>query len=150
MNTDLVGIVYEYLRFNDQIKLYKLDKFMYYNLARNVELFGGNFNDEILKQKRFKNVYKLNLGWNEIITDEGIKYMNLHTLDLYYNKNITDKRIKHMNLHTLNLNWNKTITDDGIKHMNLYTMNLWGNKNITDEGIKHMNLHTLDSHHDKI
>jgi len=62
MNIDLVGIVYEYLRFNDQIKLYKLDKldkFMYYNLTRNVTLYGGNFNDEILKQKRFKNVYKL-------------------------------------------------------------------------------------------
>jgi len=34
-------MVYEYLEFNNQIKLYKLDKFIYYNLARNVELNGG-------------------------------------------------------------------------------------------------------------
>jgi len=61
MNTDLIGILYEYLRFNNQIKLYKLDKFIYYNLARNVKLNGCNFNDKILKQKRFKNVYVLNL-----------------------------------------------------------------------------------------
>ena len=101
MNTDLVGIVYEYLRFNDQIKLYKLDKFMYYNLARNVKLRGYNFNDEILKQKRFKNVYTLDLLKNTNITNEGIKHMNLHTLNLRWNKNITDEGIKHMNIRNL-------------------------------------------------
>jgi len=107
MNIDLVGIVYEYLEFNDQIKLYKLDKFIYYNLARNIKLDGKYFNDKILKQKRFKNVYVLYLYKNKNITDEGIKYMNLHTLNLSRNKNITDEGIKHMNLHTLYLNCNK-------------------------------------------
>ena len=140
MNTDLVGIVYEYLRFNDQIKLYKLDKFIYYNLARNVKLNGYNFNDEILKQKKFKNVYILDLFWNQNITDEGIKHMNIHTLNLNWNKSITNEGIKHMNLHTLNLCWNENITDKGIKHMNLHTLKLGYNKNITDDGIKHMNI----------
>jgi len=92
MNTDLVGILYEYLLFSDQIKLYKLDKFIYYNLARNVKLIGSNLNKRILKQKRFENTYYLNLNANKKITNEQIKYINLHTLKLWYNENITDRK----------------------------------------------------------
>ena len=67
----------------------------------------------------FCNIRNLNLGWNEKITDEGIKNL--------------------INLKDLNLWRNEKITDEGIKNLiNLKNLNLWRNEQITDEGIKNL------------
>lgn len=89
-------------------------------------------------------LYKLNASWSQI-TAEGIKHMKLHTLIIMATPQITDEGIKHMNLHTLNATNNLAITDTGLKHMNLHTLVAAFSFGITDDGVKHMNLNTLDT-----
>lgn len=164
--------IIDYLGIDEQEKLIKLID----NLQ--ITVLGANdLNDEqLLKFKHIKfltvsshttnkgishlDLYKLNLDFNEKITDDGISHMkNLQELNLSDNKQITDEGISHMNklkrlylcgsnitdrgiydkdltcLHT-----SKKITDEGISHMiNMRVLYISSNhKNITDLGIKNM------------
>jgi Leucine-rich repeat (LRR) protein len=95
------------------------------------------FNDKRLNY--FTNLTSLDLSFNDIITNDGIKGLTkLTSLHLGMNKNITDNGIKYLtNLISLDLDYNKIITDYGIKGLtNLTSLDLDHNEFITDNGIK--------------
>ena len=70
-----------------------------------------------LNLRTLKNLAFLNLSYNRMITDEGIKgLINLTSLNLYDNEKITDDGIKGLiNLTSLILHGNTKIAADGIK-----------------------------------
>jgi hypothetical protein len=126
----------------------------------------SSFRDD--EMKYFTNLTLLNLDYNQIITNNGIKGLsnltslvlsenvsdngikgltNLTLLNLGYNEDITNSGIKCLTkLTSLYLSLNKVIDDDGIKGLtNLTKLNLGFNNVIKDNGIKGLtNLIELD------
>jgi len=136
------------------------DKDIAFMLRSVPRLYALDLQDESRLRYCFR-IERLNLCWNNIITNEGIKgLIYLKNLGLCHNKQITDEGIKGLsnlkkltlsynvgitnevikglsNLKKLNLSYNVRITDEGIKGLsNLTVLDLCSNDNITDEGIK--------------
>ena len=105
--------------------------------------------DLILSSEQFQKIIKLNVSYNENISDDGIKNLtNLQELNINGNGNITDEGIKNLtNLQILNIFDNSNITDEGIKNLtNLQELYISRNKNITNKGIKNLtNLQKLNA-----
>ena len=86
------------------------------------------------------NIYKdlkFHIIANDIVNNMEIQILQKYiiSLDLRYNNLITDEGIKNLiNLTSLNLNCNELITDEGIKNLiNITSLNIRYNNLITDK-----------------
>jgi hypothetical protein len=79
-------------------------------------------------------------SWTKNKLNNFSKIINITNLNLEYNNMITNEGIKNMiHMQTLNLKNNNTITNEGIKNMiQMQTLNLEHNSTITNEGIINM------------
>lgn len=99
---------------------------------------------KIVNIARFKNLRKLQCANNTTNTDLQ-QLMFLEELDLNFNDLITDVGLKHLNLNCLVANYNGVLTDEGIKHMiNLQRLMIAMCTKITDNGLKNLQLKFLD------
>src|SRR3990170_3578855 len=109
---DLLIAIFEKLDFQAQTNLKQSCHDFYMNL-KVTNLYDLPFKykpkltDSILSSTQFQNITKLNLSYNENVTDEGIKNLtNITKLNLSHNENVTDERIKNLtNLRKLNLSF---------------------------------------------
>jgi hypothetical protein len=129
----------------------------------------NNFKNEELE---ITNLYDINYGILRKITNNILlKLKFLKKLNIYFNNNISNYALKHLHLDTLRLSYNKSINYDAIKHMKLKQLIIGNHTNfnrywlldmnlislrtasqvyISGRSISHMNLHTLDVSYNKI
>jgi hypothetical protein len=165
---ELLGICFNYLIFQESLKIIKEVKFKaiekvlkymkveshYVSLDLDtiqlitkynkknilIKCFGSITDNEL---KYLAGVHTINLSYCKLVTDNGLKYLSgVHTIDLTWCNLVTDNGLKYLSgVHTIILIGCRKIANDGLKYLaGVHTINLAGCDEITDSGLKYISV----------